>query len=67
MASLTTAQVLIFESATSLPNHGRFWYLDDFSQNLVILKSPGWGPVNRSLQGFSLAINGHSGYLAASA
>ena len=37
-----------------------------FSHNLVILKGPSWGPLNRSLWAFSLALNGHSGYLGAS-
>jgi len=66
MALRTTPQVLRFEAATSLPNHCCCWYQDDLSQNLVILKSPGWGPLNRSLQSFSLAIYGHSGYQGAS-
>ena len=33
---------------------------------MVIFKGPSWGPLHRSLRAFSLAINGHSGYLGPS-
>ena len=40
MPSLTALQVFRFKAGTSTPSHRSFWYLDDFLQNLVMLKGP---------------------------
>jgi len=63
--SPTTPQGFRFKAATSLPDHHCCQYLDDFLQNLVILKSLGWGALSGALRACSLAMNGRSGYLGA--